>query len=50
MKTLKQQAGNKLAGVILDLATTRALLDQAVAVSDAFLERARSSRPRPASR
>src|SRR6266403_1770424 len=40
MKNLKQQAGNKLVGVILDLRNTPGgLLDQAVAVSDAFLEK-----------
>src|SRR5258708_8971369 len=37
MKNLKQQAGNKLLGVILDLRNNPGgLLDQAVAVSDAF--------------
>src|SRR6202049_4419291 len=46
MKNLKQQADNKLIGVILDLRNnTGGLLDQAVAVSDAFLKRARSCRP-----
>jgi carboxyl-terminal processing protease len=40
MKNLKQQAGNKLAGVILDLRNNPGgLLDQAVAVSDAFLDK-----------
>ena len=40
MKSLKQQAGNKLAGVILDLRNNPGgLLDQAVAVSDAFLDK-----------
>src|SRR5580658_6213136 len=40
MKNLKQQAGNKLAGVVLDLRNNPGgLLDQAVAVSDAFLEK-----------
>ncbi len=40
MKNLKQQAGNKLAGIILDLRNNPGgLLDQAVAVSDAFLEK-----------
>src|SRR5712671_1264309 len=40
MKNLKQQAGNKLSGVILDLRNNPGgLLDQAVAVSDAFLEK-----------
>ena len=40
MKTLKQQASNKLIGVILDLRNNPGgLLDQAVAVSDAFLEK-----------
>src|SRR5258708_2446918 len=40
MKTLKQQAGNKLAGVILDLRNNPGgLLDQAVAVTDAFIEK-----------
>src|SRR6266852_5289816 len=39
MKNLKQQAGNKLLGVILDLRNNPGgLLDQAVAVSDAFLD------------
>ncbi|HEY3911014.1 MAG TPA: S41 family peptidase [Stellaceae bacterium] len=39
MKSLKQQAGNKLRGVILDLRNNPGgLLDQAVAVSDAFLD------------
>src|SRR5580700_2135397 len=40
MKNLKQQAGNKLSGVILDLRNNPGgLLDQAVAVADAFLEK-----------
>src|SRR5712671_5438783 len=40
MKNLKQQAGNKLVGVILDMRNNPGgLLDQAVAVSDAFLEK-----------
>jgi carboxyl-terminal processing protease len=40
LKTLKQQAGNKLAGVVLDLRNNPGgLLDQAVAVSDAFLDK-----------
>jgi carboxyl-terminal processing protease len=40
MKTLKQQAGNKLIGVVLDLRNNPGgLLDQAVAVSDAFLDK-----------
>ncbi|HTZ35076.1 MAG TPA: S41 family peptidase, partial [Stellaceae bacterium] len=40
MKSLKQQAGNKLAGVVLDLRNNPGgLLDQAVAVSDAFLDK-----------
>jgi carboxyl-terminal processing protease len=40
MKNLKQQANNKLIGVILDLRNNPGgLLDQAVAVSDAFLDR-----------
>src|SRR4029077_17249425 len=40
MKNLKQQANNKLIGVILDLRNNAGgLLDQAVAVSDAFLEK-----------
>src|SRR5882724_8394434 len=40
IKSLKQQAGNKLVGVILDLRNNPGgLLDQAVAVSDAFLEK-----------
>jgi carboxyl-terminal processing protease len=40
MKNLKQQAGGKLLGVILDLRNDPGgLLDQAVAVSDAFLEK-----------
>src|SRR5437764_3658405 len=40
MKSLKQQAGNKLVGVILDLRNNPGgLLDQAVAVSDAFLDK-----------
>jgi carboxyl-terminal processing protease len=40
MKALQQQANNKLIGVILDLRNNPGgLLDQAVAVSDAFIER-----------
>src|SRR6266699_3267296 len=40
LKSLKQQADNKLIGVILDLRNNPGgLLDQAVAVSDAFLDR-----------
>jgi carboxyl-terminal processing protease len=40
MKNLKQQANGKLIGVILDLRNNPGgLLDQAVAVSDAFLEK-----------
>jgi len=40
MKSLKQQAGNKLRGVVLDLRNNPGgLLDQAVAVSDDFLEK-----------
>jgi len=40
MKNLKQQAGRKLLGVVLDLRNDPGgLLDQAVAVADAFLEK-----------
>jgi carboxyl-terminal processing protease len=40
LKSLKQQTNNKLIGVILDLRNNPGgLLDQAVAVSDAFLDR-----------
>ena len=40
MKNLRQQAGNKLIGVILDLRNDPGgLLDQAVAVADAFLDK-----------
>jgi carboxyl-terminal processing protease len=40
IKSLKQQAGNKLIGYVLDLRNNPGgLLDQAIAVSDAFLER-----------
>jgi len=40
MKNLRQQADNKLIGIVLDLRNNPGgLLDQAVAVSDAFLEK-----------
>jgi carboxyl-terminal processing protease len=40
MKNIKQQAGNKLRGIVLDLRNNPGgLLDQAVAVSDAFIEK-----------
>jgi carboxyl-terminal processing protease len=40
VKALKQQGGNKLIGYVLDLRNNPGgLLDQAIAVSDAFLER-----------
>jgi carboxyl-terminal processing protease len=40
MKNLKQQAGSKLRGIVLDLRNNPGgLLDQAVAVADAFLDR-----------
>src|SRR5258706_234842 len=40
MKNLKQQANNKLIGIVLDLRNNPGgLLDQAVAVSDAFLDK-----------
>src|SRR6266571_8778871 len=40
LKSLKQQANNKLIGVVLDLRNNPGgLLDQAVAVSDAFLDK-----------
>jgi carboxyl-terminal processing protease len=40
LKNLRQQSGNKLIGVVLDLRNNPGgLLDQAVAVSDAFLEK-----------
>ncbi|HXC90455.1 MAG TPA: S41 family peptidase [Stellaceae bacterium] len=40
MKSIKQQAGNKLRGIVLDLRNNPGgLLDQAVAVSDAFLDK-----------
>jgi carboxyl-terminal processing protease len=40
VKNLKQQAGNKLVGYVLDLRNNPGgLLDQAIAVSDAFIER-----------
>jgi carboxyl-terminal processing protease len=40
IKSLKQEAGSKLRGIILDLRNNPGgLLDQAVAVSDAFLDR-----------
>jgi carboxyl-terminal processing protease len=39
MKALKNQAGNKLAGIVLDLRNNPGgLLDQAIAVSDDFIE------------
>src|ERR1700757_284301 len=47
MKNLKQQAGNKLLGGILDLRNNPGgLLDQAVAVSDAFIDRGEMVSPR----
>jgi carboxyl-terminal processing protease len=40
IKSIKQQAGNKLRGIVLDLRNNPGgLLDQAVAVSDAFLDK-----------
>ena len=40
MKNIKQQAGNKLRGIVLDLRNNPGgLLDQAVAVSDAFIDK-----------
>ena len=40
MKSIKQQAGNKLRGIVLDLRNNPGgLLDQAVAVSDAFIDK-----------
>jgi carboxyl-terminal processing protease len=40
VNTLKKQAGSKLAGIVLDLRNNPGgLLDQAIAVSDAFLEK-----------
>jgi carboxyl-terminal processing protease len=40
MKNIKQQAGSKLRGIVLDLRNNPGgLLDQAVAVSDAFLDK-----------
>src|SRR5258707_6215711 len=40
MKNLRQQANNKLVGLVLDLRNNPGgLLDQAVAVSDAFLDK-----------
>ena len=40
VKTMKEKAGNKLVGYVLDLRNNPGgLLDQAIAVSDAFLER-----------
>ncbi len=40
IKNIKQQAGNKLRGIVLDLRNNPGgLLDQAVAVSDAFLDK-----------
>ena len=40
MKSLKQEANNKLVGIVLDLRNNPGgLLDQAVAVSDAFLDK-----------
>src|SRR5947209_2908827 len=47
MKNLKQQANNKLIGLVLDLRNNPGgLLDQAVAVSDAFLDKGEIVSPR----
>ncbi len=51
MQQIRQQAGNNLRGLVLDLRNNPGgLLDQAVQISDDFLDQGRSSAPAPGAR